>query len=86
MTGTITTSSCPLHELVERCEPFGNEIVMRRELVVRQRFPVGEEVDLQLLVEERQLFEQALRVRGVGGQNGERAPRASEPRDRECIG
>ncbi len=33
---------CPLHELVERREPFGNEIVMRRELVVRQRFPIRE--------------------------------------------
>lgn len=46
---------------------------MRREIVVGQRFPVGQESHAQFRGEPGDLVEQALRVTGGGGENGEQA-------------
>jgi hypothetical protein len=75
-----------LHQLVERGEPARNQVLVRRELVVGQRFPVGEEVDLEALLKERDFLEQPLCLLGSCSKDGERPPRARELREQEGIG
>ncbi|MNC88273.1 hypothetical protein D3C83_40730 [compost metagenome] len=58
---------------------------MRRELIVRQRFPVGKKVHLQLRRKERYLLEQALRVPRVFGDDQQRPRTQRELRHRERI-
>jgi hypothetical protein len=53
----------------QRLEPLGDEVLVRRERVVRQRLPVGEDGDAQLRREERDLVGEALRVGGLGAED-----------------
>jgi hypothetical protein len=54
-------------DAVERGEPLGDEVVVRRELVVRQRFPVGKQARAKLRREPADFVEQALRIEGGRG-------------------
>ena len=74
-----------LRDLVERGQPLGDEIVMRRETVVRERFPVRQQVHFQRRIEERDFVEQSLRVGSSGGNHGERTHLARQFGDRERV-
>ncbi len=59
-------------DLVQRGQAFGHQILVRRERVVGQRFPVGQQVAGQLAVgEPRDFIEQALAIAGIGHDDGE---------------
>jgi hypothetical protein len=64
-----------VHDLVERGEPLRHEIVVRREVVVGERFPVRENMHLELRGVEGNFLEQPLRVPGILGDDQQR-PRA----------
>ena len=57
-------------QAIEQAEPVGNDVFVRREVVVGQGFPVGEAEHLPAVVgrlEQRQLVRQAVELsRGVG--------------------
>ncbi len=55
----------------ERRQPLRDQILVRREGVVRQRLPVGEEGDAQSRREERNLVGEALRIGGLGREDRE---------------
>ena len=75
--GISTTSTSPLLDAPERRQPLRDQVFVRREGVVRQRFPVGEDGDAQRRREERDLVGEALRVGGLGGEDGrDRGPGA----------
>jgi hypothetical protein len=74
-----------VHHLVERGEPLRDEIAVRREMIVRQRFPIGKEMHLQRRVEERNFFEQALRVRGAFGDDEHGASARRETGNSERV-
>ncbi len=63
-----------LADAPERGQALADEVLVRRERVVGQRFPVGEQRAAQLGREERHLVDQALRVGGVGRDDGGGAP------------
>jgi hypothetical protein len=75
----------PVHHLVERRQPLGHEVAVRRKLVVRQRFPIGKQVHLQRRIEERDFFEQALRVRSAFGHDEHGARARCETGDRKRV-
>ncbi len=47
--------------VIQRGEPLGHEVLVRRELVVRQRFPIGEQRHANVRCEPRHFFGEALR-------------------------
>ena len=61
------------HHFIERGQPFRNQIMMRRKLIVGQRFPVGEYAGFELRREEREFHNKALRCRCVGSNRQQRA-------------
>ena len=56
----------------QRRQPLGDQVLVRREGVVGQRLPVGEDGDAQRRREEGDLVGEALRVGGLGGEDRER--------------
>jgi hypothetical protein len=58
-------------EVVERGETLGDEILVRREGIVRQRFPVGQEAHTRLRSEESDFLREALGVDGARADDGE---------------
>ena len=77
-------------DAIQRGQALRDEIVMRRERVVRQRLPVGKESDAHARREPRQLLGDALRTLCVGGDGGQHAlpgrTFARELRERERVG
>ena len=71
--GTSTTSASLLADAPERGQPLADQVLVRREAVVGQRLPVGEQGAAQVGREEGDLVDQPLRVVGVGGEDGGRA-------------
>jgi hypothetical protein len=67
-------------------QALGNQILVRRELVVGQRFPVGQQADAKLRREPRDLVEQALRIERGGGDDSDRRLALRETGDGERIG
>ena len=57
-----------LWQLVERGDALGNDVLVRREQVVGQRFPIRKMQNRQLRGEEGELFLQALGALAVGGE------------------
>ncbi len=78
-------------DAVERRQPLRDEVLVRREAVVGQRLPVGQQAHAQLRREPRDFLDKALRVQrtrahgenGLGARGklgeGERIRRAGEP-------
>jgi hypothetical protein len=56
---------------VERGEALGDEILVRREGIVRQRFPVGQEAHARFRGEESDFLRKALGVDGARTDDGE---------------
>jgi hypothetical protein len=79
-----------LRNAPERGQPFADQVLVRRKTVVGQRFPVRKEGAAQIGREKCNLFNQPLRVRGIGGDDGgEPALRAFAPgelRQQQSIG
>ena len=61
-------------DTVEHRQPFGNEILMRREMVVRQRLPIGEDADRERRREPCDLGREACRRERVGTDDDEHSP------------
>ena len=59
---------------VERCKPFRHQILMRRKVIVRQRFPVGQDGDLQPGSEPRDFGGEALRGQRIGADDRRQLP------------
>jgi hypothetical protein len=55
---------------VQRRQPLGDQVLVRREAVVRQRFPVGQQTHAQFRGEPGDLFGQTLRIDGMGADDG----------------
>ena len=72
-------------DLVERCETFGDEVVVRREIVVRECFPVRQEEDPQLRREPAHFLHQPLRVERSRADNGEGPAFGGQPRNGEGV-
>ena len=72
-------------DTVERGEALGNEVVVRRELVVWQRFPVGQEACAKLRRKPADFVEQALRIEGGRGYDRDRVFFLREARERERV-
>ena len=53
--------------MVQRGQPFRDQVLVRRKVVVGQGFPVRQQVYAQLGIEERDFFHQPLRFQRVGG-------------------
>ena len=62
----LALGCCP-----QRGQALGNEILVRRESVVGQRFPIRQQADTQLRAEPRYFIEQALRIGGIGSDDRE---------------
>jgi hypothetical protein len=73
-------------DAIERRQPLGDEILVRRKLVVRQRLPVGQQAGPQPGREPVDLLEQALRVLRGRGDDGERSFGRGEAGERERVG
>ncbi len=58
---------------VERREPLGNEVVVRREMIVGQRLPIGKQRDAQAGREPGQLVGEPMRGQRVRGDDGKHA-------------
>ena len=72
-------------DAIQRRQALGDEIVVRRELVVGQRLPVGQETDSELRREPRDLIEQALRIERGRGDHRDRMLFLREARERERV-
>jgi len=59
-------------DAIERRQALGHQVLVRRKLVVGERFPVRQQAHAQLRREPRDLLEQTLRVERGGGDDGER--------------
>ena len=77
-------------DAVERREPLRDQVLVRGELIVGQRFPVGEEAHPQRRREPADLLDQPLRVLRAGAHDGEgfflprrAAPGRANPRTSE---
>jgi hypothetical protein len=57
----------------ERGQTFGDQVLVGREAVVGQGFPIGEQGDAQVGREEPHFIDQALGIGGVGGDDGRQA-------------
>ena len=77
--GTTSTSidRLDLAQSEQRLEALGDEILVRRQRVVRQRLPVGQRPHRKRRVEVRNLVDEALCVERVGGNDDEQAPLAA---------
>ena len=75
-----------LCDLIERGESLGDQILMWREVIVGQGFPVRQQVHIERRVEEGDLFEQSLRIGGGGGDHGERTHLRCQFGDRQRVG
>ncbi len=51
-------------------KPFADQVLVRRERVIRQGFPVGEQDAAQVGAKKRHLVDQALCVRRISGDDG----------------
>ncbi len=71
--------------LVQRRKAFRDQILVRGEMIVRQRLPVGQEMDGQLRRKERDLVPQALGVPGGFRQNHQRSCFLRKPGQRQRI-
>jgi hypothetical protein len=71
---------------IERGEPLGDEVLVRRELVVGQRLPVGQQAHAQRRREPADLLDEALRILRVRADDRERLLQVGETRERERIG
>ena len=60
-----------LHGRPQRGQTLGNQVLVRREAVVGQRFPIRQQADAQLRAEPRDFVEQALGIVGIGCDDGE---------------
>ena len=58
-----------LRKLIQGREPFRREIGVRRELIVGQRFPIGQTMHPQRRREPANFLAQPFRIERVGGQN-----------------
>ena len=58
-----------LRKLIQGREPFRREIRVRRELIVGQRFPIGQTMHPQRRREPANFLAQPFRIERVGGQN-----------------
>jgi hypothetical protein len=59
-----------LRDAPERRQPFADQVLVRRKAVVGQRFPIRKEGAAQVWREKCHLFQQPLRIRRVGGDDG----------------
>jgi hypothetical protein len=73
-------------ELPQRRQPLGHQVRVGRELVVRQRFPVGQAMHPEARVEPRHLLAQALGVLRRGREDEERAPAPRRAREPQRVG
>ena len=62
-----------LADAPQRRQPLADQVLVRREAVVGQGFPVGKQHAAQARFEEGQLVQQALRIAGVGRDDGRAA-------------
>ena len=60
-----------VHHLIQRGEPLRNEIMVRRERIVRQCFPIREQMRLEFGRKVRDFFQQSLRIQRIGGDDGD---------------
>ena len=60
-------------DAIERCEPLGDEVVVRREVIVGQRLPVGQERDPQARRKPRNLVGEPMRRERVAADDGQQA-------------
>jgi len=72
--------------VVERFEALGDQVLVRRERVVRQRFPVGEQADAELRREPRNFLAQALRVERGAAYDDDRSGGGREAGECQRIG
>ena len=70
MTTSAPVSLVALLDAPQRGQAFADQVLVRREGVVGQGFPVREQGTTQIGREKRHLLDQALRVGGVGGDDG----------------
>jgi hypothetical protein len=75
----------PLRDGEQRREPLGDQVLMRREMIPRQRFPVGQEMHRQARREPADFLGQPLRIERRGGDDGERAASGGELGNREGV-
>ncbi len=77
-------------DAVQRCQSLGDQVLVRREVVVGQCFPVREECHAQLGREPRNFLAQPLRGMRISGHHDRDAPGcdaiASKLRQRERVG
>ncbi len=73
-------------KLIERREPLGDQVLVRRKLVVGERLPVGKQAHLDRRIEKRNLVQQPLRVRPGSGDDGDGMARSRELRDQQRVG
>ena len=57
----------------QRGQSFADQVLVRRETVIRQGFPVGKQHASSVRREERQFIQQTLGIKGVGGEDGQSA-------------
>ncbi len=67
---------------VERGEALGDEILVRREMVVRQRLPVGQQRDLETGCEPGDLLDEALRGERIRSEDGDHAGARAQAQSR----
>ena len=72
-------------QLVERRHALGDQVVVRREAVVGQRFPVGKQRHLEIRREPGDLLAQPLRVGRLRAQHRDRARAGRQPGERERV-
>ncbi len=72
-------------DAIERRQALGDQIVVRRELVVGQRLPVRQQADAKLRREPGDFFGEALGVERGGGDHRDRMLFLREARERERV-
>ena len=71
---------------IERCQALRDQILVRRETVVGEGFPVGKMVGAQLRRKPGEFFDQPLRIRGLGGDHQQEASAGRQFGDGQGIG
>ena len=61
----------------QRGQALGDEILMRRKMVIGQRFPVRQQTDAQLWSKPRNFVEQALGIGGAGADDSQQLARVA---------
>ena len=72
VTGTTSTSQAPAAHMMQRRQPFGDQVLVRREMVIGQGLPVRQQMHAQAGREERDLLDQPLRFQRIGGDHDQR--------------